>query len=117
LAWNSSQLNPSPASPIVAGDRVYAVNGAGVLSCADLKDGKRLWQVRIGGRHWSTPVLAGNRIFCVNADGKAKVVQLGESGKIVGTNDFGETVLGSPAVSDGALYVRSNRYLWKIAEK
>ncbi len=117
LAWNSSQLNPYPASPVVAADRVYAVNSSGVLSCGDLKDGKRLWQVRLGGRHWSTPVVAGNRIFCINADGKAKVVQLGETGKVVGSNDFGEAIKSSPAVSDGALYVRSDRYLWKIAKK
>ncbi len=117
LAWNSSQLNPYPASPIVSGDRVYAVNSSGVLSCGDLNDGKRLWQVRIGGRHWSTPVVAGDRIFCVNAEGQAKVVQLGETGTVVGTNDFGEAIKGSPAVSDGALYVRSDQHLWKIAEK
>lgn len=118
FAWNSSQLNPNPASPVVAGGRIYAMNSSGVLSCGDLKDGKRLWQLRIGGRHWSTPVVAGNRIFCVNADGKAKVVQLGESGgKVVGSNDFGEAIKSSPAVSDGALYVRSDRYLWKIAKK
>jgi len=116
LAWNSSQLNPYPASPVVSGDRVYAVNSSGVLSCGDLDDGKRLWQLRIGGRHWSTPVIAGNRIYCLNADGRAKVVELGETGKVVGTNDFGEAIKGSPAVSDGALYVRSDRYLWKIAE-
>ncbi len=116
LAWNSSQLNPYPASPVVAKDRVYAVNSSGVLSCADLNDGKRLWQVRIGGRHWSTPVVAGNRIFCVNADGQAKVVELGESGTIIGTSDFGEAIKGSPAVADGALYVRSDNYLWKIAD-
>ena len=61
--------------------------------------------------------MVGNRIFCVNADGKAKVVQLGESGKVVGSNDFGEAIKSSPAVSDGALYVRSDRYLWKIAKK
>lgn len=117
LAWNSSQLNPYPASPVVSGDRIYAINSSGVLSCGDLKDGKRLWQLRIGGRHWSTPVIAGNRIYCVNADGEAKVVELGDTGKVVGSNDFGQAIKGSPAVADGALYVRSDQYLWKIAEK
>ena len=64
---------------------------------------------------WSTPIVAGDRIFCVNAEGQAKVVQLGEVGTIVGTNDFGEAIKGSPAMADGALYVRSDQYLWKIA--
>ena len=42
-------------------------------------------------------------------------MQLGDTGKVVGSNDFGEPIKSSPAVSDGALYVRSDRYLWKIA--
>jgi outer membrane protein assembly factor BamB len=115
LAWDSSQLSPSPASPIVTADRVYVMNNAGVLSCGDLASGERLWQVRIGGRHWATPVVAGNLMFCINADGEVKVVQLGETGKVVGSNKFDEAVKGSPAASGGALYVRTDTKLWKIA--
>ena len=115
LYWQSNQLKPSPASPLVAGGRVYTVNSAGVLRCGDASDGSRLWQLRIGGRYWSTPVIAGSRIFCVNEDGVAKVVQLGDKGTIVATNKFDEPIKGSPALADGALYVRSDSYLWKIA--
>jgi outer membrane protein assembly factor BamB len=115
LVWDSSQLSPSPASPIIVRDRVYTINGAGVLSCGDIETGKRLWQVRIGGRHWSTPVVAGDRMYCINADGAAKVVQLGKKGKVISKNSFEEGIQGSPAISEGALYVRSHGYLWKIA--
>jgi hypothetical protein len=34
----------------------------------------------------------------------------------VATNEFGETLLASPAVSGDAMYVRSDKHLWKIAE-
>ncbi|MBP86937.1 MAG: pyrrolo-quinoline quinone [Planctomycetaceae bacterium] len=115
LAWDSSQLSPSPASPIVTKDFVYVMNGVGVLSCGDIVTGKRLWQVRIGGRHWATPVVAGNLMYCINADGEVKVVELGERGKVVGTNKFDEAVKGSPATAAGALYVRTDSKLWKIA--
>lgn len=115
LAWESNQLGPSSASPIIVGDRVYTMNGSGVLACADVETGDRLWQLRIGGKYWSTPVVAGSRMYCVNADGAAKVVALGDEGQIVGESEFGEEIKGSPAISGGALYVRSDGHLWKIA--
>ncbi|MCA9142471.1 MAG: PQQ-binding-like beta-propeller repeat protein [Planctomycetaceae bacterium] len=115
LAWDSSQLSPSPASPIVVGDRVYTMNSSGVLSCGDVATGDRLWQLRVGGKYWSTPVVAGDRMYCINSDGAAKVVQLGEKGEVVSSNEFSDEIKGSPAISGGALYVRSDRFLWKIA--
>lgn len=115
LAWDSGQLSPNPASPIVTKDHVYVMNNAGVLSCGDIKDGKRLWQVRVGGRHWATPVIAGNFMYCINADGAVKVVELGDKGKVVGTNEFSEPVKGSPAIANGGLFVRTDSKLWKIA--
>lgn len=116
VLWDSNQLNPSPASPIIAGKRIYAMNRAGVLSCADTENGKALWQLRVGGTYWSTPILAGGRMYCVNQDGKAKVIELGDTkGEVVGEADFGERVQGSPAVAGDALYVRSDKHLWKIA--
>ena len=38
-------------------------------------------------------------------------------GRIAGEMDLGEMIQCSPAVSNGALYVRSNRRIWKIARK
>ena len=45
----------------------------------------------------------------------AHVVKTGkESGEIVSTTEFGEQMLASPAYSDGALYFRGAKHLWKI---
>jgi outer membrane protein assembly factor BamB len=94
----------------------FVINGAGVLTCGDIGREEVAWKLRLGGRFWATPVAAGDYLYCINADGKAFVVELGEKGRIVAENDFGDEILASPAASDGALYVRSHRRLWKIAE-
>jgi hypothetical protein len=63
-------------------------------------------------------VVAGNNLYIFTEDGKCFVVNLGdEKGEVVETNDLGESVLGSPAISGNALYVRGVSSLWKIAEK
>jgi len=40
-----------------------------------------------------------------------------ESGETVSQHALGETVLCTPAVSDGAFYVRRDKHLWKFADK
>jgi hypothetical protein len=64
--------------------------------------------------------LAGNRLYAINSKGKAQVVELaadGKSGKVIGTGQLNGTVQSSPALVDGALFVRSDDgHLWKIAK-
>lgn len=114
--WESNQLSPSASSPIVDGDRVYTINRAGVLACASTEDGKILWQQRVGGSHWSTPIIADHHMYCINQEGKVRIVKLGESkGEIVSEYEFGENIQASPAVVGNAMYIRSDKHLWKIA--
>lgn len=113
--WSENKLGPSSASPVAHSDKVYVLDRGGVLTCGDAKDGKVLWAMRLGGTFWATPIIAGVHLYAANQDGVVKVVKLGEKGEIVSENDFGEGILASPAASDGALYIRSDAHLWKIA--
>ena len=117
IRWAQNRLSASSASPMIYDGHIYTLNRAGVLACGSLEDGKVLWQLRLKGRFWATPVAAGKHLHLVNADGLAQVVLLGEKGKLAESCELGEKIQGTPAIADGALYVRSDGSLWKIAEK
>lgn len=115
--WRQGRLGPSMASPIVYRGKVYSLNGAGVLKCATAKTGKQEWQLRLPGPFSGTPVAAGGRLYFFNEKGRGIVVQVDglPRGRIVSQKDLGETILCTPAVANGALYVRSDGHLWKFA--
>ncbi|MDX1943929.1 MAG: PQQ-binding-like beta-propeller repeat protein [Pirellulaceae bacterium] len=119
LAWDSNKLSPGNASPVVADGKVYTLAKVGVLTCGSEKDGEVLWQVRLKGTFWATPVIASGHAYCVNQEGQAFVVKLGkaegEKGELIHTAELGEGFLGTPAIADNALYLRSEKNLWKIA--
>ncbi len=116
VVWASNALAPGNASPVVDHGRVYTINGSGVLLCGDAATGEGKWKLRLKGQFWATPVIAGDHMYIFNQDGLAQVVQLGDkSGEIVGRGDFGEPIFGTPVIADGALYVRTDGHLWKIA--
>jgi outer membrane protein assembly factor BamB len=116
VVWTSNALAPGSASPVVYRGRVYAINGAGVLLCGDATTGDVKWKLRLKGQFWATPVVAGEHMYIFNQEGLAQVVHLGDTeGEIVSRGEFGEPVFGTPVIADGAIYVRTDGQLWKIA--
>jgi len=115
--WQSSRLSPATASPLILGDKVYALNRAGVLTAGDIKSGDRLWQLRLKGPFSATPVAAGKYLYCFNEAGLLQVVDTtAKEGEIVGKFNLNDQILGSPAVSGGAIYVRTNTKIYKLAK-
>ena len=117
--WDNNKLSSNACSPLVVGKSVYTISRT-VLACGDLFTGESKWQTRLADAKsiWSSPVVAANNLYVFSDDGRCFVVELGDKeGKVVATNELGEAVLGSPAVSGNAMYVRGVSSLWKIAEK
>lgn len=115
VLWQNNQLRPATSSPVVAGAHVLAVNGAGILTCGSVQDGKRLWQLRLTGPFSATPIACGAHLFLVNEKGLLQVVDFRKpEGALISKLELGETILSTPAVANGALFVRSDKTLWKL---
>ena len=73
-----------------------------------------IWTERLGGDFSASPVFAEGRIYFPNEEGVTYVVKAGEEFEPLATNDLGERTLASPAVDDGALYLRTASHLWRF---
>jgi outer membrane protein assembly factor BamB len=117
VLWQDIKLGPANASPVIQDGKVFVISSAAVLICGDATTGNVAWRLRLTGPFWATPAIASGYMYCVSDKGLAQVVRLGDAeGELVGEHDFGEAILGSPAVADGAIYFRSDAHLWKIAK-
>ena len=122
--WQEGKLGPAIASPLVLGDKVYVLNGAGVLNCGNLDDGKANWQLRLEGPFTATPVATKDRLYFFNEAGVGQVVQLGgEKGELLGQSELvigkrepPDLFLSTPAIAHNALFIRCDSSLWKIAK-
>ena len=117
IVWQEGSLSPGTASPIVHDGSVFVLSKPNVLTRAAAEDGKTQWKSRLTGNFSGSPVIAGNLLYAFNEDGTGHVVDIANRGETLGTIDLGETVLSTPAVADGALFIRSDGHLWKIAGK
>lgn len=116
--WRSSRLSPGTPSAVASGGRVFALGKADVLTAGSAADGERLWQLRLQGPFSATPAIVGNRMVCVSEKGLVQVVDVaGDEGRVLATLDLEDEVLASPAVADGAVYVRTNARLTKLTAR
>ena len=115
--WKSPQMRPSNASYVCDDTTIYTLNRGGVVAAWELQTGKAGWKARVGGSYWATPVLSSGFLFFFNQDGEANVVDTKDEGKVVSKCKFEGAFLASPAISDNAIYVRTDSQLMKIAKK
>jgi outer membrane protein assembly factor BamB len=127
------------ATPLVHGEKVYALGAFGDLHCFDLKTGKTLWEKNflkdfgvakeLKWGYCSSPLIAGGKLI-VNPGGKAAIAALdpetgkvlweGEGGKanyssfIAGTFGGVEQVVGHDDAALGGWDLATGKRLWSV---
>ncbi|MFK7736179.1 MAG: PQQ-binding-like beta-propeller repeat protein [Pirellulaceae bacterium] len=116
VSWDSTQIRPNSSSLVKTSWGLIGLNRS-ILVCCD-EQGEKLWNVRLkdAGTVWATPVVAGDHLYLFAMNGRCFTVKLNaDQAEVVAVSEMGEDVLGTPAVAEGAMYVRSVDALWKIA--
>ena len=87
-----------------------------MASCVDALTGKEHWRERLGGNHDSSPVEIRGRIYFCNREGKTTVISASDKFEVLAGSQLDGTFKACPAVSDGALFLRSDTHLYRIEE-
>ena len=119
LAWSFTRGGPDVPTPVSDGQYVYVVNDRGVVHCLDLKTGQVVYgpQRLRPGTYSASPVLADGRIYVTSEDGVTSVFTAGREFKVVAENAVDEYTLSSVAVSNGQIFLRTEKHLYAIGKK
>jgi outer membrane protein assembly factor BamB len=116
--WQNNQMQSSTVSPVLLKDNIYTLNNAGILKRSRAADGEKSWQLRTTGPYSASPVAAGDFLYLVNEKGLLQTVDTtAPEGNIVSSLDLKDTVIGTPSIGNGALYIRSDSTLYRIGPK
>ncbi len=102
-------------SPILYEGVLYVVKNGGILTSFDAETGEVTKMGRIPGvlgGYSASPVAADGKLFLLNEDGKAAVLRAGRDWEVITVNDLGESCYGTPALSDGRIYLRTGEALY-----
>jgi outer membrane protein assembly factor BamB len=97
---------------------VYLCRAEGQLMCIEGKTGKVLYDERgYNSRHRASPVYADGKIYLTARDGTFSVIQAGPSYKLLSKNKLSDDFAGSPAISNGRIYLHGFKALYAVSTK
>jgi outer membrane protein assembly factor BamB len=114
VAWKLTQSVPHNPSPLVVGSELYIVSDSGIATCLDAQSGKVIWRQRLNGSFSASPVSADGRIYWLNETGETTVTALGTKYLELARNKVNGRTLASIAISDRAIYLRTDSHLYRI---
>ncbi len=116
VAWKSENSVPDVTSPVSDGEFVFMIEGGGMLTCLEAKDGKKVWEHDLKLQVQASPVIAGRRLYVPCEEGVTVVVEIGRAYRELARNPLGEKILASPAVAGGRFFLRGTQHLFCLTQ-
>ena len=115
--WKTLRQVPVMSSPLLQGDTLYWTSDDGMANCASTKDGEAYWQERLNQQQLASPLLADGRVYFFGKEGKTTVVKAGKEFAKLAENQLDGTVIATPAIVDGAIFLRTDTHLYRIGTR
>lgn len=117
LVWEQKKGMPKVPSMVYVKPHLFAVTDGGIATCMKAATGEIVWQERVGGNFSASPVAAAGRMYFVEDNGETTVIAVAPEFKMLAKNPLGEKVQASPALSQGQLFIRTEKNLFCIGSK
>ena len=115
--WVSQKPGPVEPSLLYYCGVVYAMMDDGVLVALDGRTGREHYRERLKGSFNSSPVAGNGHVYVSNTDGTTFVVKAGAEFELVATNDLGERITASPAITGDAMIYRTDSHLYCVGTR
>jgi outer membrane protein assembly factor BamB len=90
------------------------VSDRGVATCLDASTGNEHWNQRLGGNYSASPIYADGKIYIQSEEGPAFILRPGTRYAQLAETGFNQRTLASYAVGDNALFIRTDKQLYRV---
>ena len=99
-------------SPYISNGRMLLVKGGGISTVFETSEGKSFRgpkRIANATDYFASPVSGDGKIYVAGENGVVAVLKDDESYEELAANDVGDSIVATPAISDGGLYVRTRK--------
>ncbi|MCE2795697.1 MAG: PQQ-binding-like beta-propeller repeat protein [Planctomyces sp.] len=117
LLWKAPKRALGRSSLVKLGDRIYFIEDGAALVILDAKTGALVGQKKLGRIMFGSPMVAGGKLYVAENTGRFYVLKPTEKGVDVASEARlaqGEEVFGSPAASNGRIFLPTIEALYCI---
>jgi outer membrane protein assembly factor BamB len=117
VQWQVPCKGTGIPSPVCLGNHYYYAEDAGWAVCLEAASGKQVWRRRLSGKVQASPVVGAGKLYFAGVNGTVTVLRAGEKFALLARNDIGESIVASPALSQGRVFLRGEKHLFCIGDK
>ena len=120
VLWKYQKSLPDVPSLLLYEGVLFAVKKGGIVTALEPKTGKVLKQGRLPDAlddYYSSPIGADGKVYMASQTGKVSVLKARGDWPVLATNELGEEIYATPAVSEGRIYLRTMSTLYCFGNK
>ncbi len=119
LLWKHRTKNTDHiVSPFVSDGRMFLVKEGGISTVFNTQQGESVRgpkRIGSGGGYFASPVYGDGKIYLASENGNVAVLKNGADYEELALNDVGESIIATPAIADGGLFIRTRTKLMCFA--
>jgi outer membrane protein assembly factor BamB len=117
VVWSEHKGALGVPTPLYYNERLYTVQNGGIVFARNAKTGELVYSGRTGasGYYYSSPVAADNKIYIASEEGVVVVLSAGDQLNVLARNKLNDSILATPAIVDGKIYLRTERQMYAFA--
>lgn len=114
IMWKKQAPLLQLLTPVIKNGLIYTIDSNSMILCLDAGTGEVVWSDRMRGKFNSSPVAASGNIYFSSTQGFTYVIKEGRKMQILAENKLDGEIWATPAFVEGAILLRTSKYLYKI---
>jgi outer membrane protein assembly factor BamB len=104
-------------TPVIKDGLIYTVNTRNILMCLDATTGEEIWSTHVTANYDASPIYVNDNIWFFSVKGEALVIKAGRKYEIVAQNQMDSGIWATPAILRNSVILRTQKYLYRIAQE
>ncbi len=114
IRWRMKAPILQLSTPVYVDGKLYTIDAQGEFFCLDALSGEVLWSEKLKGKFHSSPIYADGLLYISSTRGETLVYRAGSRPELVAKNVLKGEIWTTPALTGGAILMRTSEYLYKI---
>ncbi|MCB9937581.1 MAG: PQQ-binding-like beta-propeller repeat protein [Planctomycetaceae bacterium] len=120
LLWkHETKYTDHIVSPYVRDGRMLLVKGGGITTLFETSKGESLRdpkRIPNASEYFASPIYGDGKVFIAGENGFVVVLKDGPDYDVLAKNDMGDSIIGTPAIADGRLFIRTRSRLIVVGQ-
>lgn len=119
IKWSLPRGGSYMHTLLLYNNHLYNVNWNGVVICLDPLTGKEIYNAKLGSSKSfiASPVASDGKIYIVDEEGTVYIIKGGDTFILLAEIPMNDNCLTAPALTDGMIFFRTQKYLIAVGKK